>query len=112
MLFRVVEKSFCPGRRNFVLTGGLWHGDISGARRAAELIAPTSLAHRLFIVSSTGLKGSRLDVVEEVPLAGLAERLTQMDLQHLSNHHPDRVAAERMRLERRATWLSSIAMLV
>lgn len=79
-----------------------------GRRQAAERIAPLTLAHRLFIVSSTGMNASKLDLVEGGPLTSLAERRTQLGLQHLANHHPEGLGAERVRLERRAAWLSGI----
>lgn len=92
LLYRVVEKCFGPRRDRFLMEGGLWHEHIDSARSSAQIVARTTLAHRLFIVSSR--PGYRIEVVEEIELTPLAERMALAHHAALMRHHPCRLAAE------------------
>lgn len=102
LLFRVVEKKFNPGRSNFVLEGGVWHSKLEDAREAAARIAPTTLAHRLFIVNSIGTGKSV--VLEEIELAPLVQRLAYLHETVLSARNPARLAAEQAALDGVPGW--------
>jgi len=102
LLYRVVEKKFNQGRTNFVLEGGIWHARIEDARKAAERIAQTTLAHRLFIVNSIGT--GKPAVLEEVELAPLEQRLAHLHETILAVRHPTRLAAERAALGGLPKW--------
>ena len=102
LLFRVVEKKFNQGRTNFVLEGGIWHATLEDARNAADRIAATTLAHRLFIVNSIGT--GQPVVVEEVELAPLEHRLAHLHETILAVRHPARLAVERAVLASLPIW--------
>lgn len=93
-----------------MLAGGIWHCNIEGARTAAERLAPFSLAHRMFIVSSTGMPGSKIDVAEEVKLAGLGERMHHAHLACLAARNPSRLESEMAAHNRRQDWIRRLPL--
>lgn len=72
------------------------------ARTAAQRIAPTTLAHRLFIVNSVGTRGSL--VHEEVELAPLEQRLAHLHQSILAVRNPSCLVAERAVLPGLPDW--------
>lgn len=97
-LYRVVEKGLSLGRRSFVSCGGVWHPDLNYVKRTADGLAKVSLAHRLFIVSST------CGVIEEVELAPLAERMASLHRSCLELKAPDRLQAEEALISNMPAW--------
>lgn len=94
-LYKIIEKTFCPSRRNFVTVGGLWWSSLEQARDAARRLAPFSLAHRMFIFTP------KQGIVDEVELEPLLVRMQRAHLSVLASKDPDRMAKERAELEER-----------
>ncbi|ABM96834.1 hypothetical protein [Methylibium petroleiphilum] len=101
-LYKVIEKTFCQGRRNFVMVGGLWWTSKEQARAAAHRLAPYSLAHRMFIFAP------KAGIVEEVELEPLLTRMQRAHVAVLTSKNPDRlareVAAQEERQRRAQAW--------
>jgi hypothetical protein len=109
MLFRIVEKLVTDDRRNFAYQPGIWHLALESARKDAARIASTCLAHRLFICG----KGANVlgDVIEEVELSPLGERMRRSHVATLQARDPQRLRRERaaISLERLSGWDAVIA---
>lgn len=97
-LYRIVEKGTSSGRPTFTKVGGVWHPDLRVVQRNASELAQTTLAHRLFIVSS------ERGVVEEIELAPLSERMAQIHRICLASKSPERLEDEDRRISSLPGW--------